>query len=119
MFTKITSRHVLAAALLGGAVAVLASLAFMAYRVFVPPPRSAEVVDDFRTVRFLLPQEPTTAFPFQSVRTAAALLNPAELVLGVTVGKEARAYPLNMLNALPGRKILNDTLGGQAIAATW
>ena len=38
--------------------------------------------------------------------------------LGVEVGGEARAYPINMLSG-PNREILNDTLGGRPIAATW
>ena len=41
-----------------------------------------------------------------------------ELVLGVVVNGEARAYPINMLTG-PSREIINDTLGGVAIAATW
>ncbi len=41
-----------------------------------------------------------------------------ELVLGVVIEGEARAYPINMLTG-PSREIINDTLGGQAIAATW
>ena len=41
-----------------------------------------------------------------------------ELVLGVKIGNEARAYPINQLTN-PTREIINDTLGGQAIAATW
>ena len=41
-----------------------------------------------------------------------------ELVLGVVVAGEARAYPINMLTG-PKREIINDQLGGQAIAATW
>jgi hypothetical protein len=41
-----------------------------------------------------------------------------ELVLGVLVNGRARAYPINMLTG-PRREIINDTLGGSAIAATW
>jgi hypothetical protein len=41
-----------------------------------------------------------------------------ELVLGVVVADKARAYPINMLTG-PSREILNDELGGIAIAATW
>ena len=41
-----------------------------------------------------------------------------ELVLGVTVNGESRAYPINQLTG-PRREIINDTLGGTAIAATW
>ena len=49
---------------------------------------------------------------------ATRLLSESELVLGVVVGGEPRAYPINMLNG-PSREIINDKLGGQAIAATW
>ena len=41
-----------------------------------------------------------------------------ELVLGVVVNGEPRAYPINMLTG-PQREIINDELGGRAIAATW
>ncbi len=42
----------------------------------------------------------------------------SELVLGVVIQGKARAYPINMLTR-PTREIINDTLGGRAIAATW
>lgn len=73
---------------------------------------------DFRPTRVVQQVEPITKFPTKLVREAWNELNPSELVLGVTVGKESRAYPINMLTG-PSREILNDTLGGQAIAATW
>ena len=41
-----------------------------------------------------------------------------ELVLGVVVAGQPRAYPINMLTG-PSREIINDQLGGHAIAATW
>lgn len=41
-----------------------------------------------------------------------------ELVLGVVVGGKSRAYPINQLTG-PRREIINDKLGGVAIAATW
>ncbi len=53
-----------------------------------------------------------------SAEEANQSLHPEELVLGVEVNGEARAYPINML-AAPPREIINDELGGQAIAATW
>jgi len=42
----------------------------------------------------------------------------SELVLGVVVNGKSRAYPINMLTG-PSREIINDQLGGSAIAATW
>ena len=59
-----------------------------------------------------------TKFPVISAEKAATKINDAELVLGVVDGKKARAYPINMLTG-PRREILNDVLGGKAIAATW
>lgn len=41
-----------------------------------------------------------------------------ELVLGVVIDGEARAYPINMLTG-PTREIINDELSDVAIAATW
>ncbi|MCP4175358.1 MAG: DUF3179 domain-containing protein [Fuerstiella sp.] len=43
---------------------------------------------------------------------------PNELVIGVRVNGAARAYPINQLTG-PKREIINDMLGGTAIAATW
>ncbi len=72
----------------------------------------------FRPVRVLGAQPVITEFPIKTVRDAGNVLNPSELVIGVTMGRESRAYPLNMLTG-PSREILNDMLGGRAIAATW
>lgn len=49
---------------------------------------------------------------------AADRVRDDELVLGVVVNGEARAYPINTLNG-PRREIINDELGGRPIAATW
>jgi hypothetical protein len=49
---------------------------------------------------------------------AAAKVKDNELVLGVTVGDQSRAYPINMLTG-PRREIINDRLGNRDIAATW
>ena len=73
---------------------------------------------EFRPQKVLDPLPPLTEFPVKKVSEAGKDLNPSELVIGVTVGKESRAYPVNMLTG-PRREILNDTLGGKSIAATW
>lgn len=73
---------------------------------------------DFRPIRVLGAQRVITDFPVRPVGDVGETLNPSELVLGVTVGEQSRAYPINMLTG-PSREILNDTLGGLAIAATW
>ena len=46
------------------------------------------------------------------------LVEDTELVLGVHLDGEARAYPINTLTG-PRREIINDVLGGRSIAATW
>ena len=81
------------------------------------------VADGFRPQVVVRPFEPITDVP---VATAEEVSDPNfhftiddnELVLGVKVGDEARAYPINALTG-PSREIINDTLGGVPIAATW
>lgn len=68
----------------------------------------------------------TVVKPFPAIVDAPTLkadevtdeVTAEELVLGVEVNGEARAYPINQLCG-PDREIINDTLGNRAIAATW
>jgi hypothetical protein len=53
-----------------------------------------------------------------SVPAARAVLHDDEIVLGLVVGAEARAYPVNLMWDPPNES-LNDTVGGAAIVATW
>jgi hypothetical protein len=61
---------------------------------------------------------PIVDAPLVAAAEAEDLVSDNELVLGVMIGDEARAYPINMLTG-PQREIINDELGGIAIAATW
>ena len=45
-------------------------------------------------------------------------LHDDDMILGVTIGGEARAYPVNLMWE-PQNEVLNDTLGDAAITATW
>ena len=56
--------------------------------------------------------------PTMDAVAASKKLHANELILGVVLNGEARAYPINMLTG-PSREILNDKLGETAIAATW
>ncbi len=94
-------------------IVVLTSL--LVYQTAVTAQQSTSA---FRPTRVLAAQPAITDAPTNSAREAGAVLNPNELVIGVTIGKESRAYPINMLTG-PSREIINDTLGGQGIAATW
>jgi hypothetical protein len=49
---------------------------------------------------------------------AAGKIRAQELVIGVTLNGEARAYPVNML-CRPNREIVTDEVGGERIAITW
>ena len=54
------------------------------------------------------------------IKTTASDLQDAEPVIGVYLSDEARAYPLTMLFGGGGIfELLNDTCGGQPIAASW
>ena len=41
-----------------------------------------------------------------------------DIVMGVVINGAARAYPVNYMNG-PYDEVVNDTLGGEAIASTW
>lgn len=81
-------------------------------------PRLAASDEEFRPIRVVPAFPALRSFPVTSVREVGGKIHDAELVLGVVVEGQARAYPINMLTG-PRREILNDTLGGRAIAATW
>jgi hypothetical protein len=61
-------------------------------------------------------------FPVRSgltvVPAAEASLRDDDLVIGVVVGGEARAYPVNLMWE-PQNEALNDALGGEPVAVTW
>lgn len=70
-------------------------------------------------VHAVLPKDAIRAIDepkFDTLREAERSLGPVELVLGVALGGEARAYPLTILSA---HEIVNDRVGGTAIAVTW
>jgi|GEM_PF-1524110 len=67
----------------------------------------------------VLPRQPAIISPpVLRVKNVQGEVTDSELVLGVVVNGEARAYPINMLNG-PKREIINDTLGDQPIVAIW
>ncbi len=52
------------------------------------------------------------------VPAADAPLEDDDLVMGVLIAGEARAYPVNYMMG-PYNEIVNDTVGGMPLAATW
>jgi len=84
---------------------------------FLSNPAEAQLAFEPRVViRRSLPA--ITDAPNVPASVADQTVHDAELVLGVSVNGKARAYPINMLTG-PRREIINDKLGGTAIAATW
>lgn len=72
----------------------------------------------FGAIRALPAQTPILNFRIKPASEIGNRLQDDDLVIGVRLGGDARAYPVNMLTG-PQREILNDTLNGQPIAATW
>ena len=96
-----------------------------------PTPRSAtptpaaapedpeEAVEADLEIVTLLPPDAIPAInnpTFISLEEADQQLRLSDLVIGVTIGGEHRAYGAAFLSA---HEIVNDTLGGRAIAVTW
>lgn len=74
--------------------------------------------DSFRPFQVVPPFPAITNAPVRLAASVTDQVSETELVLGLEVNGEARAYPINMLTG-PDREIINDRLGGVAIAATW
>ncbi len=79
---------------------------------------TSNAADGFNPRRVVKPFPAIRDAPFLPADQVTDEVSDNELVLGVVVNKTARAYPINMLTG-PRREIINDTLGGRAIAATW
>lgn len=80
---------------------------------------TAQETDRLFTPRRIVPPMPAIVdAPIVSAEQIGDRVSDNELVLGVVIAGEARAYPINMLTG-PRREIINETLGGRDIAATW
>jgi hypothetical protein len=63
-------------------------------------------------------RKPIVDAPFLKASEVTDQVTDNELVLGVEIKGQARAYPINMLTG-PSREIINDTIGDTRLAATW
>ena len=73
--------------------------------------------NEFHAIPVVKRRPPITNPPTDAAAEAVNI-HDDDLVLGVVISHESRAYPLSMLNG-PNREIFNDELGGLPIAATW
>lgn len=53
---------------------------------------------------------------FVSARKARGWMRPDELVIGLSINGDSRAYAINMLSR---HEIVNDVVGGKPVAVTW
>ncbi len=83
----------------------------------LPASGSRELVIDLTQFRQLLPIDaivPVYAPRFAPAESAS--LPPDELVIGVEINGESKAYPVGPLNF---REMVNDTVGGVPILVSW
>ena len=73
------------------------------------PESSYQPEDDARSAYHAYRAQPDTMFP---VWQRSGALPPKSQVLGLALGGETKAYPLE---ALEGRPVVNDALGGQTV----
>ncbi len=76
--------------------------------------------DPIRTdeIQTILPEDaiPAIVNPAYSAATAARDLRDDEEVIGLSINGDARAFPIVTLSA---HEIVDDVIGGQAVAVTW
>ena len=74
--------------------------------------------DEFLPDQVVAEQPPITDVTFVTADQAGAQVRDDDLVIGVVLDGQARAYPVNMMSG-SHREIFNDELAGHSIAATW
>lgn len=73
---------------------------------------------EFHPKTLMSPRKAIADAPFITADQVRDQVDDSELVLGVVVEGQARAYPINMLTG-PAREIVNDRIGETDFAATW
>jgi hypothetical protein len=80
---------------------------------------ATQQVGDFLPVQVLGEVPPVIIKRLITGEAAVNALDPYEPIVGVTIGTEARAYPLQMMSFNPAHELINDQLGGKKIGITW
>jgi len=73
---------------------------------------------EFQPKKLMTPRKAIVDAPFITADQVKGQVDDSELVLGVVVEGQPRAYPINMLTG-PAREIINDRIGETNFAATW
>ena len=85
---------------------------FLPFRFFRVPSPETEI-------RTLLPKDgiPSIDAPkYASVKDAEGFMQPDEMVIGINIKGEKRAYSVPLLSS---HEIVNDVVGGSAVSVTW
>ena len=103
----------------------LVALGYIIFQQMGYDSRNVEVVDsetqearDYRIIS-VLPRDaiPAISDPkFVPASTATTWMQRGEQIIGLEVGGEVKAYPINMLSR---HEIVNDVVGGIPLAITW
>lgn len=96
-----------------GPAAASAALCILAARTFAQE-RLNRDRSSHTEIRGELPTKTVT----RTAERARASLKDNEIVVGVVVAGQARAYPVNLMWS-PENEVVNDTLGDTPIAASW
>ncbi len=70
-------------------------------------------------IRTLLPKDGIPAIDapeYASVKDAEGFMQPGEMVIGININGEKRAYSVPLLSS---HEIVNDVVGGSAVSVTW
>ena len=70
-------------------------------------------------IRTLLPKDGIPAIDapeYTSVKAAEGFMQPGEMVIGINIKGDKRAYSVPLLSS---HEIVNDVVGGSAVSVTW
>ena len=81
---------------------------------------SSEAAADFRPIPAKLVQQPITEPPIERAADmpSSDFVKDNDLVIGVALNGDYRAYPLNQMTG-PKQEVINDYLGDRPILVTW
>jgi hypothetical protein len=82
------------------------------------PNNQSGIARRFQPKTLMSPRKALVDAQFISADEVRNQVSDSELVLGVVVEGQPRAYPINMLTG-PAREIINDRIGQTDFAATW
>ncbi len=106
-------------------IAGVLTIGYMVFRQLGYDARTIHVVDAItgetraRSIVTVLPRDAISAVTrprFLTPEEAERWMSPSERVIGVEIGGEAKAYPINLLSR---HEIVDDVVGGEPVAVTW